>query len=185
MLKIMIIHASTREGRQGLGVSHWVMEAASKVKDFELEFVDLKKLNLPLMDELNHPRLAKYNNQHTIEWSKKVSDADAFIFVTAEYNYGIPAPLKNAIDYLFHEWKYKPVGFVGYGGVAGGTRAIQQLKQVCSALRMFPFDGVFLPFYSNQLDENGTFLANERNEQSLQDLFAELRHLGNGMKALR
>lgn len=185
MLKVMIIHASTRKVRQGIGVSHWITESAVKFPGFDVEFIDLKELNLPFMDEPNHPVLGKYTMEHTIEWSKKVSAAEAFIIVTAEYNYGIPAPLKNAIDYLSKEWKYKPVGFVGYGGIAGGTRSIQQLKQVTSALRMFPFDGIFLPFYTSQLDESGKFIPTERNERAAQGLFKELNHLGHGMRNLR
>ena len=62
--------------------------------------------------------------------------ADAFVFVTPEYNHGYPASLKNAIDYLNQEWRYKPVGFVSYGGVAAGTRSVEQLQQVVTAVKL-------------------------------------------------
>lgn len=185
MLNVMIIHASTREGRQGITVSDWVKASAQMREEFTVDFVDLKELNLPFMDEPKHPKLHQYTQEHTIAWSNRVERADAFIFVTSEYNYGMPAPLKNALDYLSSEWRYKPVGFVGYGGIAGGTRSIQQLKQVTSALRMFPFDGVFLPFFATQFDEKGIFQPTDRNQRALQALFDELLHLGEGMKILR
>ena len=88
------------------------------------------------MDEPNHPRLRQYTKQHTKDWSAKVEAADAFVFVMPEYNYGFNAPLKNVIDYLNQEWAYKPVGFVSYGGVASGTRAVQMIKQVVTTLKM-------------------------------------------------
>ena len=71
------------------------------------------------------------------------------MFVTPEYNYGYPAAIKNAIDYLHQEWKDKPAGFVSYGGIAAGTRAVQQLKQVITTLRMVPvFESVNIPFHT-------------------------------------
>ena len=79
-------------------------------------------------------------NPHTHEWSEQVDAADAFVFVTPEYNHGYPASLKNAIDYLHHEWRYKPVGFVSYGGVAAGTRSVEQLQQVVTAVKLYAGD---------------------------------------------
>ena len=84
------------------------------------------------MDEPKHPRLREYEHQHTKDWSARVEAADAFVFVHPEYNYGITAPLKNALDYLSQEWNYKPLGLVSYGGVSAGTRAAQMIKQVAT-----------------------------------------------------
>ena len=117
-------------------------ERAREHGGFELEVADLAEVTLPLLDEPNHPRLRQYTREHTHAWSATVDVADAVVLVTSEYNYGYPAALKNAIDYLHHEWRYKPVGFVSYGGVAAGTRAVQQLKQVVTALRMMPVGGL-------------------------------------------
>ncbi len=184
MLKVMIIHASTREGRQGLPVSEWVVEGSRKVDGMEINFVDLKELNLPFFNEAHHPRLQKYTHEATKEWSARVEQMDAFILVTCEYNYGMPATLKNALDFLSLEWKYKPVTFVGYGGISGGTRSIQQLKQVTSALRMFPFEGIQIPFFGTQINEEGLFVPNDHQTRALSAMFTELQHLGEGMKAL-
>src|SRR5690349_23375285 len=88
------------------------------------------------MDEPKHPRFREYVHGHTRAWSETVDASDAFVFVMPEYNYGINAPLKNAIDYLHQEWHDKPVAFVSYGGIAAGTRAVQMTKQIVSAVKM-------------------------------------------------
>jgi NAD(P)H-dependent FMN reductase len=81
----------------------------------------------------------QYEYEHTKAWSKKIKEADAFILLTAEYNAGYPAALKNAIDYLYHEWTNKPVMIVSYG-VGGGPTASAQLRQVAERLKMRPTD---------------------------------------------
>src|SRR5947209_7654159 len=121
--KLEIIIASTRPGRVGLPVAQWFYQRAVAHGGFEVELVDLAEINLPFMDEPKHPRLRQYVHQHTRDWSAKVDSADAFVFVTPEYNFSFNAVLKNALDYLHWEWQYKPAGFVSYGGVSAGTRA--------------------------------------------------------------
>ena len=123
MPTLQIIIASVRAGRVGLPVAEWFTARARSHGGFELDVADLAELALPLMDEPNHPRLRRYTQPHTLEWSARVDAADAFVFVHPEYNYGYTAPLKNALDYLNQEWAYKPVGFVSYGGISAGTRA--------------------------------------------------------------
>ena len=118
--KLLIIISSTRPGRIGLPVANWFLEQAAAHGGFELELVDLYELDLPLLDEPNHPRLRQYTKEHTRAWSETVDGADAVVFVTAEYNHSFTAALKNAIDYLHNEWRHKPLGFVSYGGVAAG-----------------------------------------------------------------
>jgi len=120
MPRLQIFIVSTRPGRKGEAVARWVDERAREHAKFEVEVVDLKEVNLPLLDEPEHPRLRKYQHDHTKAWSARVSRADAFVFVTPEYNYCSPPSLVNAIDFLFHEWTYKPAVFVSYGGASGG-----------------------------------------------------------------
>jgi NAD(P)H-dependent FMN reductase len=122
--KLMIIVGSVRPGRVGLPIAEWVRGEAEKTGTFEIDFVDLKELALPFMDEPNHPILRTYTQPHTIAWSERVDAAEAFIFVTPEYNYSYAPALKNALDYLNKEWWRKPVGFVSYGGVSSGTRGV-------------------------------------------------------------
>ncbi|WP_134088968.1 NADPH-dependent FMN reductase [Olivibacter sp. XZL3] len=185
MIQLKIILGSTREGRKGPAVANWVFEVAKKYTAFETELIDLKQVNLPFMDEPVHPRMQQYTHQHTKDWSAKISAADAFIFVTPEYNHGMPAPLKNALDFLFKEWAYKPVAMVGYGGVAGGTRAIQQLKQVTNTLQMFAFDGLLLANFTKQLNEGGGFAATEANEKAAEAMFVQLQKLHETLKEFR
>jgi NAD(P)H-dependent FMN reductase len=186
MPKLMIVIASTRPGRVGLPVAEWFRGRASEHGGFEVGVVDLARLELPLLDEASHPRLRRYTKQHTHDWSAMVDDADAFVFVTAEYNYGYPAALKNAIDYLHHEWQYKPVGFVSYGGVAAGTRAVQQLKQVVAALKLVAVvEAVNIPFVAQFLDSQGVIQANDVMEQAARAMLDELVRVQAALRPLR
>src|SRR5437870_5672231 len=120
MFSLKIIIASTRPGRKGPFIGSWIFELSTQKKMFDAGVLDLAIINLPFLDEPHHPRLQQYQQEHTKNWSKLINSADAFIIVTPEYNYGYTAPLKNALDFLYHEWSYKPVAFVSYGGIAGG-----------------------------------------------------------------
>lgn len=166
--RLMIIIASTRPGRVGLPVSEWVAASAIAHDAFDVEVMDLAALALPFMDEPNHPRLRDYEHDHTKRWSASVDAADAFVIVTPEYNYGFTAPLKNAIDFLHHEWKHKPVGLVSYGGVAAGTRAAQMLKQVLTTLSMVPmFEAVSIPFVAQFIDDEDRLAPNDIMEKAV------------------
>jgi NAD(P)H-dependent FMN reductase len=186
MPKLQILIASTRPGRIGPAVADWFVTRARDEGEFEIELVDLAEVNLPFMDEPNHPRLRQYTKEHTLRWSALVDSADAFVFVMPEYNYGFNAQLKNALDYLNLEWRYKPVGFVSYGGVAAGTRAVQMIKQVVTALQMMPLtQAVHIPFVRNFLNEDGRFQANEELETGADAMLAELRRWTDAMVQLR
>ncbi len=186
MPTLMIIIASTRPGRVGLPVAQWFYERALAHSGFNVDLVDLAELNLPFMDEPNHPRLRQYTHQHTKNWSARVDAADAFVFVMPEYNYGFNAPLKNAIDYLQLEWAYKPVGFVSYGGVAAGTRAVQMIKPVVTALKMVPvFDAVSIPFVMQFIDDEGEVQANEVMEKAAMAMLDELQRWVIALRTLR
>jgi NAD(P)H-dependent FMN reductase len=148
--------------------------------------VDLASLGLPMMDEPNHPRLVQYENDHTKAWSERVRAADAFVLVMPEYNHGFTAPLKNAIDYLVHEWAYKPVGFVSYGGIAAGTRAIQMLKPVLVGLKLTPLlEAVNVPFVKQFIGEDGAFEANDVLEQAAVAMLDELVRVEAALRPLR
>ena len=186
MPRLSITIGSTRPGRAGLPIADWFADRARQHGGFEIDVVDLAELNLPILDEPNHPRLRQYTHQHTKDWSARVAGSDAFVFVTPEYNHGYSAALKNAIDYLHHEWHYKPVGFVSYGGVAAGTRAMQQLKQVVTALRMLPLtDAVNIPFHTQFLDDDGRVQANEVMEQAADVMLDELLRVEATLRPLR
>src|SRR5665213_1973426 len=136
MPHIQIILGSTREGRSGEKVAKWVAKHASARTDFTSEVLDLKEFNLPFFDSAKSPGSSGIIAPAATAWSEAVAKGDGYIIVTAEYNHGYPAPLKNALDHLYKEWNNKPVAFVGYGGMAGGSRAVEQLRQVVAELRM-------------------------------------------------
>ena len=162
MPRLQVIVASTRPGRAGLPVANWFIEHAESHGKFDVELVDLAKINLPFLDEPHHPSERKYTQQHTKDWSATVDAADAFVIVTPEYNYSMNAPLKNAIDYLYAEWRYKPVGFVSYGNTSAGLRAVQMIKQVVTTLNMVPItDAVAIHYIGQHLDDAGRFNGTE------------------------
>ncbi len=185
MPALRIIIASTRPGRVGLPVGSWFTDVARAHGGFDVEVTDLAELNLPFMDEPKHPRFREYTHDHTRAWSETVDAADAFVFVMPEYNFGINAPLKNAIDFLHQEWHDKPVGFVSYGGVAAGTRAVQMTKQIVSALKMLPvYEAVYIPFVASRI-EDGRFHPSDVTEKAAVALLDELLRVEAGLRTLR
>ena len=186
MVKIRIIVASTRPERKGPAVGSWIYEIAAKRYGTEVKVIDLAAIELPFLDEPKHPRLKDYSMEHTKKWSIMIDEADAFIIVTPEYNFGYPAPLKNALDFLYQEWNNKPVAFVSYGGIAGGTRAVQQLKQVVTAQKMFPvLEAVHIPFFTKYMDANGKFNGDQTLARSAEDMLTELIRLANMFLVMR
>jgi NAD(P)H-dependent FMN reductase len=186
MPRLAVIIGSTRPGRVGLPVADWFVKRARSHGGFELEVADLAEIKLPMMDEPNHPRLHRYTHQHTKDWSARIERADAVVMVTPEYNYGYPAALKNAIDYLHEEWRDKPIGFVSYGGVAAGTRAVQQLKQVVTTLRMVPVvESVNIPFVAQFVDDDGRIKPNDVMQSSADAMLDELARLDSALRPLR
>lgn len=186
MPNLMILTASTRPGRQGPAFARWFAELTREHTAFDLDLADLLEIDLPFLDEPNHPRLRQYTQGHTKAWSARVSAADAFVFVTPEYNYGIPAPLKNAIDFLHHEWAHKPVGFVSYGGVSAGTRGVQMTKQVVTTLNMMPVSAaVSVPFFPQFIRGDGEVEANQQMVDGALTMLADLERWETQLRALR
>ncbi|MEV4426041.1 bifunctional NAD(P)H-dependent oxidoreductase/GNAT family N-acetyltransferase [Streptomyces sp. NPDC049602] len=140
-LRVLVLVCSNRPGALGPAVGEWLVGALAPdaVKlGVELVPVALGDLDLPFLDEEEHPAAGVYQHEHTRRWSAIVDAADGFVVVTPEYNYGMPATLKNALDYLHREWAWKPIGFVSYGNTSAGTRAVQHAKQVVTTLRLVP-----------------------------------------------
>lgn len=138
--KIQIIVGSTRPGRIGDRIAHWVHNIAVQNGYVDFELVDLAEWKLPLLDEPIPAKAGVYQNEHSIRWSEKIQEADGYIIVTPEYNHGYPAALKNALDYLFHEWREKPVAIISYGIQRGGVIAARQLDEVVRELGMHPLE---------------------------------------------
>ena len=183
--RLMIIVGSVRPGRVGLPIANWVRQRAEANGGFEIDFVDLAELALPFMDEPNHPIQQKYTQPHTIAWAARVQAADAVLFVTPEYNHSYSPALKNAIDFLNREWWRKPVAFVSYGGVSGGTRGVVALDQVIAPLGMLKVGAnVELPFGGRQVVD-GVFLPGEKEAAIIEKELTELLDLSDVLKPSR
>ena len=185
MPELMVLIASTRPGRVGLPVGEWFAEKARRNGRFDVQVADLAVINLPFMDEPNHPIMGQYTKPHTRAWSEKVKQADAFAFVMPEYNFSMAAPLKNALDFLAREWHYKPVGFVSYGGISGGTRAVQEVKHVVTTLKMMPVaEAVNIPFVREHMVD-GQFTPAKIIEDSADAMLGELERWEKALRPMR
>lgn len=134
---ILVIVGSTRAKRLCPQIAEWVAEVGREAVPANFEVVDLEQWSLPANDEPGIPAINDYTLEHTRAWSRKVAEAAAFVFVTPQYNWGYPAPLKNAIDHLYKEWSGKPAVIVTYGG-HGGDKCGRQLREVLRSLKMRP-----------------------------------------------
>ena len=186
MLKLHVVVASTRPGRKGRAIGEWFLGHARRHGGLDATLVDLAEVGLPFLDEPEDPATGRYMHEHTKRWSATVDEADAFVFVMPEYNHSFNAPLKNAIDFLHDEWAHKPAGFVSYGGIAGGTRAVQMLKPVLLTLRMVPIpDAVVVPGVAKHFDDGGHFTTNEMVDRSATVMLDELERVGSALQSLR
>lgn len=184
--KLNVIIGSTRPGRAGPAVAEWAYRQAKSHGTFEAELVDLAEFNLPLLDEPKHPRLRQYEHGHTKRWSESVGAADAFLFVTPEYDYFTSAALVNAIQYLSVEWAYKPAAVVSYGGVSGGLRAAQELRQLLGNVNVMAIpQTVPLPFFSKFLSEGKDFSPEPASFEGLKLALDELSKWSGALKPLR
>lgn len=162
--KIQVILASIREGRAGEKIAQWFMDAVKTNTSADLELVDLKNYPLPLFADSDAVR--RREGKHPIaivqKWIEKISEADGYIFITPEYNHGYSSALKNALDYTYKPWNGKSVGFVSYGGGAGGSRAVEQLRQVVVELQMHDArDQVIIPMIWSAFDAEGKLANSE------------------------
>lgn len=148
-LHLAVIIASTREGRLGGVIGQWFVGEAQTRADLEIEVIDLADVELPA----THRRAP---SKAVTAFAERIDRADAYVVVTPEYNHGYPAALKHAIDLVHREWRAKPVAFVSYGGVSGGVRAVEQLRQVFAELHATTVrDGVIFPMAWDRFDDEG------------------------------
>lgn len=173
-MKIGIIIGSIREGRLGEAVAHWVWDAARERGDAEYELIDLKSFGVPLMTAETVPGMAnkQYEHEAVTAWSQAIDSCDGFVFITPEYNHGVPGGFKNAVDSLAGEWFGKAVAFVSYGA-DGGVRAVEQWRQVVGNFNMHAVrQQVSLSLFT-EFGESGLALE-ERREGELSTLLDQL-----------
>lgn len=162
MLKIGVIVGTTRQTRFADKPAEWFMNLASSRTDMEFELLDLREYDLPFFDEVASNAFAPTQSEAGRKWQAKLAEFDGFVIITAEYNHGPSAVLKNALDYAYVEWVRKPVAFVGYGAV-GAARAIEQLRLIVNNMEM-------MPVRSSVHIQGGDFMAVMEGKKSLDDL---------------
>ncbi|ANE45842.1 NADPH-dependent FMN reductase [Paenibacillus swuensis] len=184
MTKIAIILGSTRPGRNGETIASWVYETALKRTDAEFELVDIAAFDLPLLDEPVPAIMGQYTKPHTLAWSSKIASFDGYVFVSPEYNHSMSGALKNAIDYLYHEWGNKAAGFVGYGG-GGGTRGVEQLRLVMAELGIADVrEQVDLSLMADFQDYH-IFKPRANQDQAINAMLDQVISWSNALKPLR
>lgn len=177
-MKIGIIIGSLRTKRHSEAVAQYVYEVATQRDgDAEYKLVDLREFDIPLLTSPVHPMQAKksYDDERVQAWSATIDGLDGFVFVTPEYNHGVPGGFKNAVDSLGAEWMGKPLAFVGHGSV-GGVRAIEQWRQIVSNFSM-PFVRAELNFNSFTHWVDGTFTPEERHRDEVDTMLGDLEKL--------
>lgn len=184
MVKIAIIIGSTRPGRVGEAVGRWVFEHAQRRNDAQFELVDLADYELPLLDEPIPPSQGKYSKEHTKRWAAKIDSFDGYVFVTAEYNHGIPGALKNALDFVYAEWNNKAAGFVGYGS-AGGARAVESLRLVMAELQIADVRAQVALSLFTDFENYTTFKPAAYHEQSLNNVFDQAIAWSTALRSVR
>jgi NAD(P)H-dependent FMN reductase len=138
MTVISVIVGSTREGRFSEKPAGWILQHLKKRGGVDARLLDLRDFPMPFFDQAVPPAMPgrpPYTNEVVQRWTAAIAQSDGFVFVTPEYNFGPPAVLKNAIDWVYPEWNRKAAAFVSFGG-AGGARSIQQLRDTASALQL-------------------------------------------------
>lgn len=136
---IKVITGSTREGRFSDKAAAWIAEEMKKHESVSVEVLDLREYEMPFFNESISPSMKTepYAHEAVARFTKKIAEADAYIIIAPEYNHGVTAVLKNAIDWVYQEWNNKPIAFVSYGSV-GGARAVEQLRLIAIELQMAP-----------------------------------------------
>lgn len=178
----MIIWGSSRTGRKGGVVAQWVKHQAEADGRFEVDFVDLKEVALPFFDEPLSPSEIKspdgYTHPAGRQWAKRVGKADGFILVTPEYNRGTSAVLKNALDWVGSQWRDKPVGLIGYGGIIGGAFSISHLRHNTVHLGLVQLPAaIHFPNFSKAFDDKGRPLELDYYEANIKKMFGGLERL--------
>jgi NAD(P)H-dependent FMN reductase len=150
--RVAVIIGSTRPTRICPGIAQWTQKTLDEHSELRYCLIDLAEINLPLLDEPLKAALREYAHPHTKSWSKLIESLAGFVFVLPQYNWGYPAPLKNALDYLYFEWHDKPATTVTYG-TRGGGKAADQMRQLFDGFHMRPLqDRVEVVITDDQVD---------------------------------
>ena len=183
-VRIAVVLGSTRATRKSAIVGEWVMERANERDDLDAELVDLAVQNLPIFDEPRPPGAGDYQHEHTKRWAALINSFDGYVFVTPEYNHGIPGVLKNALDFVYAEWNNKVAGFVGYGNT-GGARSVEQLRLVMAELQVADVRSAVALSIFTDFDKENNFTPADMHTRRINAMFDELVAWGEALKGVR
>jgi NAD(P)H-dependent FMN reductase len=182
-LRTAVITASTRDGRFGPTVTQWFTRLAAGRDDLETELVDPAEHPVPNTLSWSPPA---EDRQLLAPLTAKLEAADAFVIVTPEYNHSFPASLKQAVDWHYTQWQAKPVGFVSYGGIGGGLRAVEQLRLVFAELHAVTVrDSVSLHRAHEAFDGDGELRESAVAEGAAKGMLDQLAWWGRALRAAR
>lgn len=184
MIRVAIIIGSTRANRNGEAVARWVYEIAQSRTDARFELIDLLDFRLPWLDVPQEPESQQEISQLIHAWSDKIASFDAYIFVTPEYNHGVPGSLKNAIDHLYTEWHNKAAGFVSYGG-AGGVRSVEQLRLIMAELQVADVRDQVALSLATDFEHGRNFKPAAYHEKKVNAMFNQVITWGTALKQVR
>jgi NAD(P)H-dependent FMN reductase len=188
-MRIAIIVGSTRPGRKGSTVGRWVHDHALQRDDVpgkvDFDLLELEDFDLPLLDEATIPAAAdrEYEVPQTQAWSERVAQYDGYVFVTPEYNHGVPAAMKNAVDVLGPEWAHKAVAFVSYGS-DGGVRAVEHWRTILANLQVSDVRAQVSLLVFEDWHE-GEFRPLDRREDELHTMLDQLIEMTEAVRTLR
>ncbi|NLU68025.1 NAD(P)H-dependent oxidoreductase [Streptomyces sp. HNM0574] len=187
-LRLAVIVGSVREGRFAPVVSEWFAGEARAYGTYEVDVIDLAEPanTLPLVLPASEDSVTEEVGRIWSSLAKRLDAADAFVVITPEYNHSFPASLKNTLDWFHAEWQAKPVGFVSYGGMAGGQRAVEQLRQVFPELHAVTVrDTLSFAMAGNRFDAEGRPVDEESTNAAAKGMLAQLEWWGLALREAR
>ena len=186
MARIGIVVGSTRPGRFSIQAAQWLLDFANQRGDAEYELVDIAEFNMPLFDEPASPLYAPVQNPGAQAFAARLAELDGFIFATPEYNHSTSAALKNALDYAYVEYNFKPAGFISWGAIAGGVRAVEHLRGILAEVKVYDIrEQIVIPNFYLKFDDQGRYGFGESEERQASAMLDELVFWSEQMKTAR
>ncbi len=186
MATIGIVVGSTRPGRFSIQAAQWLLDFANRRGDAEYVLVDIAEFDLPLFEEPVSPLYGPVQNQNARVFAARLAELNGFIFATPEYNHSTSAALKNALDYAYGEWNFKPAGFISWGSIAGGARAVEHLRGIMAELKVYDIrEQIVIPNFYLKFDDQGRYAFGESEERQATAMLDELVFWTEQMNAAR
>lgn len=180
-LHVTLVVGSNRHGRFGPVVADWLLGRMRDRDDLIPDVVDVADVHLPTSLTPTPEATAAL-----ADVTPKLEGAEAFVVLTPEYNHSFPAGLKNLVDWHYAEWRAKPVALVSYGGLAGGLRAVEHLRQVFAELHAVTVrDTVSFHNAGASFDDTGRLKDPSGPDAAAKTMLDQLVWWGKGLREAR